>query len=206
MTYPRKPIRLVLYDLQSAINLGMILRIAENFGADAHVFDPRGVLQDSANRTTISDFACGALQRRPPKTIRAPAGVKRMRRSGRLIATSIDGRAVELPDLVWQPGDIIMMGNEYDGLPEPLITAADLLLRIPQPPHYAPKPRSHRPIDPERSAGVAHDGVPNLNVAVATGIICFAAYLALDRKNFTKAPPAMTGKRRLAAPRISARR
>ncbi len=42
---------------------------------------------------------------------------------------------------------------------------------------WTPKPRSISPIDPARVAPVTRDGEPNLNVAVAGAIICYAAYL-----------------------------
>ena len=55
---------LLLVDLRSPINFGMCLRLAETFAMDVLVFDPSGLTADTGKRQTISDFACGALERK----------------------------------------------------------------------------------------------------------------------------------------------
>src|SRR5262249_22489232 len=55
---------LLLYGLQSPINIGMILRVAETYRARISIFDPHRVLDDAERLVTIKDFACGALERR----------------------------------------------------------------------------------------------------------------------------------------------
>lgn len=171
-------IRLLLWQVQSPINLGMILRIAETFAAPVHVFDPSDALGDPQRRETIGDFACGALERRPPQAVAGQAQLRELRGPGRLVATTIDG-AVPLTDFTWRAGDLVAIGNEYDGLPAELVAAADVRLCIPLPDVHVPKPKSRSPIDPARAAGVSREGRPNLNAAMATAIIAYDAYCKL---------------------------
>jgi tRNA G18 (ribose-2'-O)-methylase SpoU len=81
-----------------------------------------------------------------------------------------------LRDFIFEPGDVVFLGNEYDGLPSTMIGSADATLYVPLPPGYLPKKRSHSPIDPERPVPVVQNGIPNLNVAMAATIICYEMY------------------------------
>jgi tRNA G18 (ribose-2'-O)-methylase SpoU len=161
----------------------MILRVAETFAARVSVYDPTGVFGDATRRSTISDFACGALQRHPPRRVASLEGIVALRKGCRLIATTIEAGAVSLTDFVWRQGDLVAIGNEYDGLPEELVLKADVRLCIPLPDIPVPKPRSHTPIDPTRDHSVAREGTPNLNAAMATGIILYDAYRRLTAAN-----------------------
>lgn len=165
--------RVMLWDLQSPINIGMILRTAEVYGADVTAYDRHGVFGNAAALRTISDFACGALQRRPPVVLTEASTVFGQ---GRTIATAITPDAQPVQSFAFEPGDCIYVGNEYDGLPEDILWGSDARLTIPMPPGYLPKPPSATPIDPSRRADVGSNGTPNLNVAVATSIILFEAY------------------------------
>lgn len=169
-------LRLLLWQLQSPINVGMILRLAETFRAPVHAYDPAGVLTDGARRDTVSDFACGALERNPPKAVAGIGALGGLRSGRRLIATTIEPGAVPLTGFTWRAGDLVAIGNEYDGLPAELTAHADVRLWIPLPDGYVPKPRAHAPIDPLRAESVARDGTPNLNAAMATAIIVYDAY------------------------------
>ena len=73
------------------------------------------------------------------------------------------------------PGDLIVMGNEYDGLPDELVAGRMPCCTCPRLRPGCPR-SSHSPIDPSRTAPVARDGTPSLNVAMTAGIICYAAY------------------------------
>jgi tRNA (cytidine/uridine-2'-O-)-methyltransferase len=170
---------LLLWQLQSPINVGMILRLAETFRAPVYVYDPAGVLSDGARRDTVSDFACGALERHPPEAVTGIGALAGLRRGRRLIATTIEPGAVPLTEFTWRAGDLVAIGNEYDGLPAAVTADADARLWIPLPDVYVPKPRAHAPIDPLRAEGVARDGTPNLNAAMATAIIVYDAYRQL---------------------------
>lgn len=174
--------RVLIHNVMSPINLGMILRVAETFRAEVHIFDPGGVFGDEGKLKTISDFACGALQRRPPHVFVDEAEIAVLAKSGRLVATSIEPSAEALPSFRWRAGDIVVFGNEYDGLPEIVAANAGAHLTIPMPEGYAPKPASHSPIDPTRTAPVSNDGKPNLNVAMSVGIVAYSAYLAATRR------------------------
>jgi tRNA G18 (ribose-2'-O)-methylase SpoU len=168
-------LQLLLYALQSPINIGMILRVAETYRFDVAIYDRHGVLDDPDKLNTVKDFACGAAMRRPWQEIADEAGVERLLAGRRLVSTSIDSRSCPLPEHPFVRGDVIALGNEYDGLPDGMIARAGSILHIPMPPGWAPKPKALRPIDPTRS-GVARDGQPNLNVAMAAAIICYTAF------------------------------
>jgi tRNA G18 (ribose-2'-O)-methylase SpoU len=169
-------LELVLVGLQSPINIGMILRIAETYQFQVSIFDAFGVLDDPTKLGTIDDFGCGAVARRGFRRIVDEAALAHVRGGRRLVATSIVSDAVGLSAHRFRPGDLIALGNEYDGLPEALLASADVVVRIPMPAAWTPKPKARNPIDPLRTAPVARDGSPNLNVAVTAGIICYAAY------------------------------
>lgn len=176
---PIPAIGLLLWRLQSAINVGMILRLAETFQARVYAYDLAGLLADRARRDTISDFACGALERHPPETVAGVEALTSLRRGRRLIATTIEPGAIPMTDFTWRAGDLVAIGNEYDGLPSAIVSSADVRLWIPLPVVPVPKPKARSPIDPERARGVAREGTPNLNAAMATAIIVYDAYRQL---------------------------
>jgi tRNA G18 (ribose-2'-O)-methylase SpoU len=166
----------LLYGLQSPINLGMILRVAETYRFRVSIYDRYRVLDDPEKIRTAEDFACGAMTRRGLRRLTDAESLARMLDGRRLIATSIANSNCELPSYAFRPDDLFALGNEYDGLPESIIGRADTVLRVPMPPGWTPKPKARNPIDPDRSGPVARDGQPNLNVAMTAGIICYAAF------------------------------
>jgi tRNA (cytidine/uridine-2'-O-)-methyltransferase len=177
---PRKTgagIRLLLWGLQSPVNVGMVLRVAESYRVAVGMLGSASVLADPGASATVSDFACGALQRIGLTSFADDAAVDAWRGPSRLVATSIDASATALPDFHFRPGDVVALGNEYDGLPADVVARADARIVIPMADVWTPKPQSISPIDPSRATPVARDGQPNLNVAVAGAIICYAAYL-----------------------------
>jgi tRNA G18 (ribose-2'-O)-methylase SpoU len=169
-------LELLLYGLQSPINIGMILRIAEAFRFRVTLFDRHGVLNDPDKRSTVHDFSCGAQSRSDLQILDDPSSLIQSRSGRRVVATSIVPSAQPLSQFHFLPGDVLVLGNEYDGLPEQMIAAAHVLLKVSTPQVWMPKERSHRPIDVSRTAPVARDGEPSLNVAVTAGILCYAAY------------------------------
>jgi tRNA (cytidine/uridine-2'-O-)-methyltransferase len=168
---------LLLHNLRSPVNIGMILRVAETYGVAVAISGSTDVLAAGAQQRTISDFACGALERRGFKAI---DGLAHIAGAGheRLLATSIEPAAQPLPQFRFQPGDVVLLGNEYDGLPAEVEARCGATLRIPMADVWTPKPASHQPIDPTRVSPVARDGMPNLNVAIAAGIICYQWFVA----------------------------
>ncbi len=166
--------RLLVWDVQSPINLGMILRVAEGFAIPVDVWDPRGVLLDKSRARTVSDFACGALER--PNTRILASEPTPGRQAGRFIATALDEvDPVSLPDFEFRETDLVAVGNEYDGLPKAVIAKADIVVHIPMPLVRTPKPRSATPLDPTRVGFESKDDKPVLNTAMSAGILCFEA-------------------------------
>lgn len=167
--------RFLLYGLQSPINIGMILRLAETFRMGVLIYDQHGVLDDHDRLQTISDFACGALERVPPIVLRAAPAVWQTIGDCTLVATTLAADAIRLPDFDWRAAErmVIALGNEYDGLPDEVTGRATLRLMIPLPEGFHPKPASAHPIDPARTRPVAHEGQPNLNVAISAGVIAY---------------------------------
>jgi tRNA G18 (ribose-2'-O)-methylase SpoU len=170
-------IRLLLWDIRSPVNFGMLLRVAETYRAPIAAFGAEHSLS-----ATARDFACGALERVGYTEIDNLSSLRTWQGKSRLVATSIERSSASLADFRFLPGDVVALGNEYDGLPPELERGADSKLRIPMADVWTPKPRSSSPIDPGRTAPVARDGSPNLNVAMAGAIICYAAHTqALQR-------------------------
>jgi tRNA (cytidine/uridine-2'-O-)-methyltransferase len=163
----------LLNDLQSPINIGQCLRTAETYGIDVYLHDPRGVSSDACKLRTIADFSCGALDRRAFRTVRALESFL-CNRPGRVVATSLCADAVRLPDFRFEADDLIVFGNEYDGLGAEVLSIADRKIYVPMPDACLPKPRSRSPIDPLRRHEVNQNGVPNLNVGVTAGIVAYA--------------------------------
>jgi len=150
-------------------------------GSGVRVDVPGRSMKDLRDQNLVKqrfDFSCGAAARWGFRRITDEIVLTALRRGRRLIATSIEADSRALPDHRFQPADLIVLGNEYDGLPDDIVAGADLALRVPMPAVWTPKPPSGNPIDPRRTAPVARDGKPNLNVAMAAGIICYSAFAA----------------------------
>ena len=54
---------LLLFEIQSPINIGMILRVAETYRVRVAIYGSDQILADKQKMQTVSDFSCGALQR-----------------------------------------------------------------------------------------------------------------------------------------------
>ncbi|NDE90399.1 MAG: hypothetical protein EB059_04565 [Alphaproteobacteria bacterium] len=169
-------VSLLLYDLQSPVNLGQILRVAETFQIPVQVYDPRSILTDANHYPTISDFSCGAYDRLTSARLLNAERLKDTLQSKRIIATALTDKAITLPQYVFQDGDVILLGNEYDGLPQSVMDNAAEKLYIPLPSANLPKPRSFSPIDKTREESVAAEGIPNLSVSMTAAIIAYEIY------------------------------
>jgi len=169
-------LQLILVGLQSPINIGLILRLAEAYSFSVNSIDSDRVFNDPGKMSTVSDFACGALLRRGLHRLESMESLTQLRRGRRLIATAIGENTMPLTGFQFQPGDLVALGNEYDGLSDKFVREADVVIQVPTPPVWMPKEPSNQPIDPQRKAPVARDGEPSLNVAVTAGIVCYAAY------------------------------
>jgi tRNA G18 (ribose-2'-O)-methylase SpoU len=166
----------LLYGLKSPINLGIILRVAETYQFQVSILDLHGVLDNPEKLSTLTDFACGAMSRRILRRLEDASALEELRKGRRMVATGSAHHALPLPNYHFLPGDLFVLGNEYDGLPENVVVSADAVLHVPMPAALLPKERSHSPIDPTRTAPVNRNGEPNLNVAMTAGILCYTAY------------------------------
>lgn len=178
----RPRLRFLLDDLQSPVNIGQCARIAEVYGIELCVADPRGITASEAARKTISDFSCGAWQRRAIRVVPSAERVALGHEGGRVVATCVEPGAVRLHDFEFAPDDLLVFGNEYDGVGAGVLAGAHAKVYIAMPPGHLPKQRSHSPIDPGRRQAVSQNGVPNLNVAVSAGIVAYAWSCWLERR------------------------
>ena len=169
---PTSPFTLVLKDLQSPINIGQALRVAESFNCPVCLSDQNAVFDSADKKKTISDFACGALQRAGF----AEFDLKKAKTVGRVIATCLDPNAEQLPDFVFTSTDFVVIGNEYDGLPETFIEHCHHKLYVPLATVATPKPASTQATDPARQGFSVEDEAPVLNAAMTAGIICYDAF------------------------------
>ena len=108
---------LLLWGLQSPINIGMLLRVAEVYQKKVYIIDTFSVFGRPAAQQTISDFAVGALGRNPPvflpgQSIASIAAIV----AGRLIVSTSGSDAESATKFKWKSSDCIILGNEYDGL------------------------------------------------------------------------------------------
>ncbi len=163
---------IVLYDLSSPINIGQILRVCETFKIRVGLFDPRGIVDAPEKRKVVSDFACGALERAGV----APFDLEAAAAAGRLIATTTQGRTSALPRFRFEPTDVVLIGNEYDGLPREVMRRAAKRLRIPMPNVHTPKPASSAAVDADRQGFAVASGAPVLSAAMTAGVIAYTIY------------------------------
>lgn len=175
-------VRFLLYDIQSAVNLGQVLRLAETLRIDLEIFDPRNLLGDTENYKIVSDFSCGAFDRLVRTKLLDRTRLDTSLGHGRLIATCVGKDAAGLPDFCFADDDLVLFGNEYDGLPEEILARAPVKLYVPLPPAVLNKPRSYMPIDPVRKEGVGSEGVPSLSVSATCAIVAYAVHIQRSEK------------------------
>ena len=138
-------IRLALYQPDIAANTGAVLRLGACFGVPIHIIHPAGfALSDRTLRRAGMDY----LERaeRVEHADWAAFEAWAQKDGGRLVALTTRGET-RLPDFAFRPDDILLLGRESAGLPEPVLARADQRLRIP-----------------------LNAGARSLNVAVAAGI------------------------------------
>lgn len=165
---------IILCGTQSAVNIGMILRSAEAFHVRPVFVDTFKTMENDDAVQTISDFACGAFERTPPEVWDDYAPLDSL--PGRKIATTSGGRGRSTSGFVWRHDDILLIGNEYDGVPPLLEKRADLLLSIPMSQGHHPKPPSTVPIDKTRVTQIKNPSAPALNAAIAASILMSLAF------------------------------
>lgn len=124
------PLVLVLAGLQDPGNLGAILRSAEAFGADGILALPGTV---SAWNPKAVRASAGSVFRLPLLAATAINSIARLREAGLRIFATTPG-AAEPANLVDLSGPIaLLIGNEGNGVPQPLSAMADCSITIPCP-------------------------------------------------------------------------
>lgn len=146
----------VIHGVVDTTNIGAIFRSAAALGMDAVLLTPDSC--DPLNRRAVR-VSMGSVFLVPWTWIDQPQ--EQLRALGfRTVAMALTDRSVSLdePKLKAEPRLALMMGTEGDGLPLPVIEAADYVVRIP----------------------MAH-GVDSLNVAAASAVAFWELSVQPDR-------------------------
>jgi len=127
--HERAMIRLALYQPDIAANAGAILRLGACLGVPVHIIHPAGfALSDRTLRRAGMDYLDRA--ERVEHVDWAAFGIWAGKDGGRLVALTTRGET-RLPDFAFRPNDILLLGRESAGLPEPVLAGAEARLRIP---------------------------------------------------------------------------
>ena len=135
--------RLALHEPDIAGNVGTLIRTATCFGVPVDLIEPMGFpYSDRALARSAMDYAALA------EVVRhADWDAFRAVTPGRIVLATTLG-AIPLPDMVFRPDDVILLGSEGAGVPEAVHNAADIRVRVPM-----------------------RAGVRSLNVAITGGIL-----------------------------------
>lgn len=121
--------RLAVYQPDIAPNLGSMIRICACFGVPLDIIEPCGFpLSIKALRRSAMDYADIAdLTRHDSWNI-----FKAARQGSRLVLMTTKAET-GLWDFEFRPEDILLMGRESAGVPDPVHTACEGQVRIPMP-------------------------------------------------------------------------
>ena len=134
--------RIALYQPEIAGNVGTILRLGACLGVAVDLIEPMGFpWSDRALARAGMDYAGQVAVTRHADWNAFLAST-----AGRLVLFTTRG-AERLPEAAFEPDDVLLLGSEGAGVPEPVHDRADLRVRIPLTP-----------------------GFRSLNLAVAAGI------------------------------------
>lgn len=119
--------RLALFEPDIPQNLGAFIRLSAGLGVPLDVIEPCGFPVDDKRirRAAMDYYDLATLVRHV-----SWAAFCRDRPPGRLVLLTTAG-AERLPEAVFRPDDILLMGRESAGVPENVHAAADLRVRIP---------------------------------------------------------------------------
>ncbi len=135
--------RLALHEPDIAGNVGTLIRTATCFGVAVDLIEPMGFpYSDRALARSAMDYAALADVVR-----HADWDAFRAATRGRIVLATTLG-AIPLPEMVFRPDDVILLGSEGGGVPEAVHDAADIRVRVPM-----------------------RSGVRSLNVAITGGIL-----------------------------------
>jgi tRNA (cytidine/uridine-2'-O-)-methyltransferase len=134
--------RIALYQPEIPGNVGAILRLAACFGVEVDIIEPCGfIFSDARMKRAGMDYIDHV-------TIARHRDWDAFRRAtqGRIILMSSKA-TVRLPDMAFEPDDVLLMGQESAGVPPEVWDVCDGAVRIP-----------------------ITAGLRSLNISVATGI------------------------------------
>ncbi len=140
-------------------NLSNMIRTAEFFGFEKiYIYDQNKLLEPPRNKASRADmnhmarvWTAGAIEYLQIEKVEdVPAFLENY--AGRKLATYIHPSAQPLADFGFEPGDLLIMGSEKEGLPEKIVQICDHALHLPA--------RGHTDC---------------LNVSVSLGIFLYAA-------------------------------
>ncbi len=119
--------RLALFEPDIPQNLGSFIRLSAGLGVPLHVIEPCGFPVDDKRirRAAMDYFHLATLVRHA-----SWAAFCRDQPPGRLVLLSTAG-GTRLPEAVFQPDDILLLGRESAGVPPDVHERADLRVRIP---------------------------------------------------------------------------
>jgi len=119
--------RLALFEPDIPQNLGAFIRLSAGRGVPLDVIEPCGFpVDDKRIRRAAMDYYDLARLTRHASW----AAFCRDRPAGRLVLLSTAG-ATRLPEAVFRPDDILLLGRESAGVPPEVHERADLRVRIP---------------------------------------------------------------------------
>ena len=119
--------RLALFEPDIPQNLGAFIRLSAGMGVPLDVIEPCGFpVDDKRIRRAAMDYYDLARLTRHASW----AAFCRDRPPGRLVLLSTAG-ATRLPEAVFRPDDILLLGRESAGVPPEVHERADLRVRIP---------------------------------------------------------------------------
>ena len=123
--------RLALFEPDIPQNLGAFIRLAAGLGVPLDIIEPCGFpVDDKRIRRAAMDYYDLATIVRHPSWASFRRARLEGRTFGRLILLTTKGHSV-FPDVVFQAGDILLLGRESAGVPAEVHEAADLKVRIP---------------------------------------------------------------------------
>jgi tRNA (cytidine/uridine-2'-O-)-methyltransferase len=122
-------IRIALYQPDIAQNTGTVLRLCACVGLEAHIIEPAGF------PVTDRHFRRAGMDYLDQVTIVRHAGWTAFEewraQAGARLALFTTAGAVSYLDWAYRDGDVLLLGRESAGAPEPVHAAADARLKIP---------------------------------------------------------------------------
>lgn len=122
--------RIALYQPDIPQNTGALLRLGAALGVAVDIIEPCGFVWDDRRlRRSGMDY----IDRAEFVRHSGWEAFRRARRDARLVLLTTDG-ATRLPDFAFGPEDVLLLGRESGGVPDPVHGEVDARLRIPMRP------------------------------------------------------------------------